>query len=462
MLPTRSHHARRLASAFEPLEQRRLLAAITWDGGGDGTNWSDPLNWSTNELPTAADDVTIDVAGGSATVQVVDGFRQVGRVTCAEVLRIAGGTLETFGVCQIPGTLELAGGMLRGGLAELTVTGLMRWTGGELARIGPTTIAPGGSIVFEGGVHDLRGELDLNGNATWTAGEIVMRNATLTNTGAFTANASTPAPGGGPALVIRGAEGTKNFLINTGTITKTGALEIMTSSATVPADGGAPTTLFFNNNGSVVVSAGRFTIDSEGEHFGAFNVPAGAELQVGGLNRLVNALSSPAALVGAGTARLRVGLLRVRQPIDFDGTVSIDPLGRLELWGDVTKIRRLVFEPSTGGFAGRVNVIQSSSRVVRLRELVATGDMVFDLEDNNLIIDYDGASPLPRVRQWLEALYGSSSLTGGLPPGTLLGYAEASDVFTSFPATFAGQNIDNTTVLVRHTLLGDADLDRRV
>ena len=42
---------------------------------------------------------------------------------------------------------------------------------------------------------------------------------------------------------------------------------------------------------------------------------------------------------------------------------------------------------------------------------------------------------------------------------TGLGYAEASDIFTSFPATFAGQSVDNTTVLIRYTYYGDANLN---
>jgi hypothetical protein len=36
-------------------------ATITWDGGGDGTSWSDGTNWSSDSTPTDADDVTIDV-----------------------------------------------------------------------------------------------------------------------------------------------------------------------------------------------------------------------------------------------------------------------------------------------------------------------------------------------------------------------------------------------------------------
>ena len=48
----------RFTPSIEPLEQRELLTAVSWDGGGDGSNWTDPLNWSNNLVPGAADDVT--------------------------------------------------------------------------------------------------------------------------------------------------------------------------------------------------------------------------------------------------------------------------------------------------------------------------------------------------------------------------------------------------------------------
>lgn len=47
------------ANLFEPLEARQLLAAVTWDGGGDGLSWHDHRNWSADVLPAANDDVSI-------------------------------------------------------------------------------------------------------------------------------------------------------------------------------------------------------------------------------------------------------------------------------------------------------------------------------------------------------------------------------------------------------------------
>jgi hypothetical protein len=38
-----------------------------------------------------------------------------------------------------------------------------------------------------------------------------------------------------------------------------------------------------------------------------------------------------------------------------------------------------------------------------------------------------------------------------------IGYAEASSLFSTFPATYAGQSIDSTTIVMRYTVMGDAD-----
>jgi hypothetical protein len=40
-----------------------------------------------------------------------------------------------------------------------------------------------------------------------------------------------------------------------------------------------------------------------------------------------------------------------------------------------------------------------------------------------------------------------------------LGYAEASAIFAAFPATFSGQAVDETSILVAYARYGDANLD---
>jgi hypothetical protein len=55
---------------------------------------------------------------------------------------------------------------------------------------------------------------------------------------------------------------------------------------------------------------------------------------------------------------------------------------------------------------------------------------------------------------------GIHSSIAGATAGAALGFGESADLFSSFPASFAGQQVDNTAVLVRYTLAGDANLDR--
>ena len=101
----------------EPLECRQLLTAVSWDGGGDGSNWSDPINWSGDALPGATDDVTINVAG-VITVTHASGSTTIGSVNSAENLVISGGSLTvTNGASVVSGSLNV------GTLASVTANG---------------------------------------------------------------------------------------------------------------------------------------------------------------------------------------------------------------------------------------------------------------------------------------------------------------------------------------------------
>jgi hypothetical protein len=61
---------------------------------------------------------------------------------------------------------------------------------------------------------------------------------------------------------------------------------------------------------------------------------------------------------------------------------------------------------------------------------------------------------------WNGAGINSSAAAAGT--GTALGVAEATDLFTAFPATFQGRSVDNTSILIKHTFYGDANLDGTV
>ena len=127
-------------STCEHLEQRHLLAAVSWDGGGNGTSWTDPLNWSTNALPGVDDDVTIDVVS-NPTITLSTGTQAIRSLISVESVSFSGGTLIVAGASSIS-SLTLSGGTLTGS-GDLTVTGQMSWTSGTMLGSGKTIMVPG-------------------------------------------------------------------------------------------------------------------------------------------------------------------------------------------------------------------------------------------------------------------------------------------------------------------------------
>jgi hypothetical protein len=100
-----------------------------------------------------------------------------------------------------------------------------------------------------------------------------------------------------------------------------------------------------------------------------------------------------------------------------------------------------------------------------------------DLNNNAMVIDYSGSSPVADVQSALASGYHGGDWTGtGITSATAaavaadssnqhktaIGFAEASDVFGSFPQSFHGQPIDGTSILLSYTVSGDANLDGKV
>lgn len=101
----------RAACVAERLESRTLLAAVSWDAGGDGINWTDPLNWSTNALPGSADDVTISIAT-NPTIQLISGVEAVHSLASNSPLTISGSVLTTDDLTLTASQLSLTNGSL--------------------------------------------------------------------------------------------------------------------------------------------------------------------------------------------------------------------------------------------------------------------------------------------------------------------------------------------------------------
>ena len=121
--------------------------------------------------------------------------------------------------------------------------------------------------------------------------------------------------------------------------------------------------------------------------------------------------------------------------------------------------------------AARITLSAGHNKIVETTGLSidAAGGSRIELADNFLVVDHDGGSPIDAVRALIIAGYNNGAWDGhgistslGNPSSHGIGYADASEIFTSFPATFAGRSVDVSTVLVRFTRYGDANLDGNV
>lgn len=97
------------------------LAQSTWDGGGDGSSWSDAANWDPDGVPTEATDVVLD-GGVTVTLDVAASTRD---------LTLDGATLDGPGDLTVAGHLDWIDGTIEGGsAATATITGGLTFVDG--------------------------------------------------------------------------------------------------------------------------------------------------------------------------------------------------------------------------------------------------------------------------------------------------------------------------------------------
>jgi hypothetical protein len=90
--------------------------AQTWDGGGDGVNWSDPLNWNTKTVPTSSGAVSIGNFNVSLNVTT----------TCASLTFTGNSGSLTVGSGH---TLTVTGNIVRNGLPLASSSSLLAGLG---------------------------------------------------------------------------------------------------------------------------------------------------------------------------------------------------------------------------------------------------------------------------------------------------------------------------------------------
>ena len=168
------------------MEARQLLSTVSWDGGGDGTLWSDRLDWSGDQLPGATDDVDINIAG-NPNVVFGSGSQSIRSLHSAEALALSGGSLQVSGTVQVDNTFTLRGGTLRNAtvLPGIGRQGMSVATFGTLDGVTldtDMTVADGTGLFITNGLV-LNGVLTLNNVNNSTALTFYQGVQTLAGTG---------------------------------------------------------------------------------------------------------------------------------------------------------------------------------------------------------------------------------------------------------------------------------------
>jgi hypothetical protein len=122
----------------------------------------------------------------------------------------------------------------------------------------------------------------------------------------------------------------------------------------------------------------------------------------------------------------------------------------------------------------RVTLNAAGDKLLKTKVLSLVGAARLDLNDNDLLLDYSGASQLIAIQQLINAARaggawtgdGLTSSTAGNNPqhNTTLGAMEATDYSSIYGsgATFDGEALDDSMVLVKYTWYGDTDFNGRV
>ncbi|MBY0524478.1 MAG: hypothetical protein K2R98_13815 [Gemmataceae bacterium] len=194
--------------------------SVSWDGGGDGVNWTDVLNWSTDQLPGACDDVyihtnpsvTIVHAAGSESIRSLHSDNAIsfsGALTLAAdsainhsltfsgALNMAGGFLALQGGGDIAGNVSAtvgAGVNFKSGFFQIKQNA--NFVGAGVYTVGLPVGGMAGPVfhvllgdvnvdnfrLAEGGTLSGPGNLTILGTATWTGGTMSGMGITRVNT----------------------------------------------------------------------------------------------------------------------------------------------------------------------------------------------------------------------------------------------------------------------------------------
>lgn len=255
----RKRFFRLLPRGFERLEDRSLLANVTWDGGGGNFDWGNASNWSADTLPLSGDDVIIPDLSGTPTI-TSGGTVGINSLAATEALAITGGSFTVAQTSQLNAGLNLSSGTLTANGAVM-MGGTSTWSGGTISGSGSVTIGSSASLTLNS-AGNLNSNVSMTNQGTMTLLSGIFNEGsgkTFTNSGTFNVQNSG---------TVFNSSGT---IVNTGTFQKTvdAGLAIINNP-------------FNNTGGTISVLAGTLALSGGGTHAGGTFDVSGAAIQLSG------------------------------------------------------------------------------------------------------------------------------------------------------------------------------------
>jgi subtilisin family serine protease len=174
--------------------------------------------------------------------------------------------------------------------------------------------------------------------------------------------------------------------------------------------------------------------------------------------RFINSGHSTIRIMGGGTFPMTTN------PATDTPALTVELLG-----GSIQFAAPLVELAALNVGSDTATVTAAGNRVLKTKSLLI-GAGSLDLTDNDLIVDYTGASPLAAIRSWLTAGRNNGTWNGSgirsssaaSQPNQITGLGaleSAAYIAANGTSVFSGQSLDSTAVVVKYTYNGDTDLN---
>ena len=436
---------------------------------------------------TFAQDVGFVGPGGisliSGTLVVGDQNGGVGTYTLGGGSLSVGGTIYVGNYPGSMGTFTISGGTMLAAFEQIGVYAAATFTqtGGNNNIVNALVIS---NHSGSSGTYDMQGgalnapEIDLHpgGAFKWTGGTINF--AAFNQTGG-TVTATNEMIGDHSAATFTQTSGTNTAsgIVVVGNVAGGQGTYTLGGNAKLSIGGTLYVGQYAGGNGNVNLNPGALpfifpTLSAGYEQIGIYG--AGTMTQAGGLNTIANQLvlanhpGSSGAYTLAGGTLSAAGLYSNGQFTQTGGAGTFGPItgtGTIDLGGGAgaalltaSSVSQLTVSIGPGGTLALTHNSSPSASAVNTLSIAGGGKL--DLSNNSLLIHYTGASPAPAMRGYLTSGYDAGKWDGGgiIPTAAdfshAIGFADSSDGVV--------QGLGPDTLLLKYTVLGDADLDGKV